>query len=410
MKKNRGWIINSLMDLDCYKLTMGQFVLHRYSEVQIRAALNNRTKSVQLAACVPRRKLKRQLDHVRTLRVKDAEIEFLRSVKQSDGEQRYKEDYLFFLRNLRFGDYRLRVMNGQFRLTFSGPWVEVIYWETIALSILNELYYRAIVKDMNAAEEEGLRRLMEKIDRLRLFPLIMIIEFGTRRRFSREWQERVLTMLIAAIPDQLLGTSNVYLAMKYEIPMVGTMAHELFMVIAAINDETDESLRSSHNLVLREWWDEYGADLSIALTDTFGTDFFFQDMTEEQAHMWRGGRQDSGDPFEYGRKAQAFYQKYGIDTKTKMMVPSDGLDLDLIISIWEEFHDTFQLAYGWGTNLTNDLGFAALSLVIKVINANKRRTVKLSDNMAKAMGDPKDVERYKQTFDHTTTFTQATRY
>ena len=162
--------------------------------------------------------------------------------------------------------------------------------------------------------------------------------------------------------------------------------------------------------MLQEWWQEYGWGLSIALTDTYGTDFFFRDMTAAQARAWKGLRQDSGDPMAFGEKAIAFYERYGMDPREKLIVFSDGLDLGTIVKLADHFAGRIRVSFGWGTNLTNDVGFEALSLVIKVVEAQGHRTVKLSDNLAKATGDAYDIERFKRLFGHTVTTFEECRY
>lgn len=405
-------IISSLLDLDFYKLTMGQYVFHRWPDVPVRYGFTNRTKSVWLADVIDIVDLRRELDHVLTLRFTGEEIFYLRRLKRQDGSQIFREDYLAFLATVILPSYELRAcQDGQYKLEFPGKWRDAIYWETIALSIINELYYRATVPDREAALTEGRRRLQEKIDTIVKYPDLRIIEFGTRRRYGGAWQREVLMDLIAGLlPGQLLGTSNVMLAKETGQDPSGTIAHETFMALAAILFGTSQQVRSSHNLVLREWWDEYGEDRSIALTDTFGSSFFFKDMTQEQARLWRGLRHDSGDPLDFGEQAIRFYQDYGIDPKGKLLVFSDGLDLQTILKIRDRFHGRINISFGWGTNLTNDLGYPALSLVVKVIEAAGHGTVKLSDNLAKAQGDPALVEWYKEIFGHTVTTSETTRY
>lgn len=400
------------MDIDYYKLTMAQFAFHRYSKVSVRYGFNNRTKKVLLATVINIDDLKRELDHVRTLRFTDEEISYLRERKRKNGTAMFEEDFLEFLKTLVLPPYELTVLeNGQFKLEFPGLWPEAIFWETIALSIINELYYRATVPDMDAAIAEGEKRLQEKISVLREYRDLRIIEFGTRRRFGRAWHRTVFQRLKAGLlHGQLVATSNVLLAMEAGEDPSGTIAHETFMFMAAFLFGTAEQVRSSHNRVLQEWWDEYGEDLSIALTDTFGSSFFFKDMTIEQARLWRGLRHDSGDPFFFGERAILFYRKRGIDPKTKLLVFSDGLDLPTILAISKRFKRRINVSFGWGTNLTNDLGFSALSLVIKLIEADGHMTVKLSDNMAKAMGEPSLVEFYKEVFGHKVTSFEETTY
>jgi nicotinate phosphoribosyltransferase len=217
-------------------------------------------------------------------------------------------------------------------------------------------------------------------------------------------------VLAQEMPGQMLGTSNTAMAMQYGLLPIGTLAHEMYMVLAGVMAQSEDTIRASHNRVLQEWWEEYGWGLSIALTDTYGSDFFFRDMTAEQARAWKGLRQDSGDPIAFGEKAIAFYERHGIDPCEKLIVFSDGLDLGTIVKLADHFAGRIRVSFGWGTNLTNDVGFEALSLVIKVIEVNGYRTVKLSDNLAKATGEAADIERFKRIFGHTSTLFEECKY
>jgi nicotinate phosphoribosyltransferase len=407
-------IIQSLLDTDFYKFTMGHWVFKRYPDVPVRYAFKNRTAQVQLAEYIDEAELRRELDHVRTLRMTPSELHYLRGTN-AYGDGIFSEDYLQFLQELRLPPYALERVDGTYRLEFSGRWCEAIYWETPALSIINELYYRAGMEHLSAFERDavfatGTLQLAEKIKTLHNRPDITFSDFGTRRRFSRSWQEYVIRVLAQEIPGQMLGTSNTAMAMQYGLLPVGTMAHEMYMVLAGVMAQSDDTIRASHNRVLQEWWEEYGLSLSIALTDTYGTDFFFCDMTAAQARAWKGLRQDSGDPMAFGEQAIAFYERHGIDSHDKLIVFSDGLDLGTIIKLADHFAGRIRVSFGWGTNLTNDVGFEALSLVIKVIEANGHRTVKLSDNLAKATGEASDIERFRRIFGHTVTTFEACRY
>jgi len=407
-------IITSLLDLDFYKLTMARFVWEKYPNTNVKYAFKNRTQDIKLAKIIPTHIIREQIEQVQKLKFTEEELGFL----SSQGDL-FPDEFLDFLRNLELPDVSIKVqydesadLNGiytpdSFNIETHGPWSTTIFWETIILSIMNELYYsyEVPVNDVTDTLNEGSKRLREKIEKLKANPGVTFSEFGTRRRFSRNWQDGVVASLANALPDQMLGTSNVALAMKYNLKPIGTMAHELFMVMSgayrARGNDTDGSIVASHNTVLQEWWDLYGVDMSIALTDTYGTEFFFKDMTKEQAENFRGLRQDSGDPFEFGENAIKFYEDKGIDPMSKVVVFSDGLNVDTIIELTKRFEGRINTGYGWGTNLTNDLGHKSLSMVVKAVEADGFGTVKLSDNLAKAMGDPVDVERFKNVFGYT---------
>ncbi len=407
-------IIESLLDVDFYKFTMGQLVFKRFHDVPVKYAFKNRTEKVRIAELVDEEDLRGELDHVRHLRFNHSELHYLRGTNEY-GDRMFDESYLEFLRSLELPEYQLAKVDGSYRLEFPGAWPEAIYWETLALAIINELYYRALMERLSNFERDlvfarGKLRLAEKIEALRGRPEIDFVDFGTRRRFSRDWQFYVDRTLAAELPGRFVGTSDTEAAMRFGLVPMGTSAHELFMVMAGLMHGSDEEIRRSHNRVLQDWWAEYDWGLSIALTDTFGTDFFFRDMTREQAQKWKGLRHDSGDPVEFGEKALAFYEGHGIDPREKMLIFSDGLELETILRLSEHFAGRVNLSFGWGTNLTNDMGFEPLSLVVKVVEADGHPTVKLSDNLAKATGRPEEIERFKKIFGHAVTTFEPCRY
>jgi len=408
-------IITSLFDIDFYKFTMGQMMCLLYPFVNATFGLTNRTKSVRLADEVRIEQLREELDYVRTLSFNKTELRYLRGTNEYQ-ERMFREDYLTFLGKLRLPEYELEKRDGQFYLEFPGIWAENTYWETIGLGIVSELRNRTLLEKMTRAEREaifktGRLRLEKKIKKLKERPDVTFIEFGTRRRFSKMWQDYVIQRLREKLPSsQFLGTSNTHLAMKYGLLPMGTSAHERDQIIAGIMDDgTDDWMIKAILKNLNEWWNMYGQGLSIALADTFGTDFFLRVMTPEQARHWKGIRQDSGDPFKIGEKIIAFYEKHMVNPREKMIVFSDGLDIDLLFKLFDSFSKRIKCTFGWGTNLTNDLGLRALSLVIKAIQANGRGLVKLSDNLAKAIGAPEDIERYKRAcdYDSSTVFTEC---
>jgi len=407
-------IIESLLDTDFYKFTMGQLIFHRYPDVPVKFAFKNRTKNVRLGDSIDEKNLQRELDYVRSLRFNKTELHYLRGTNEYS-ERMFKEDYLEFLEDLKLPPYELEIVDGDIRLEFSGKWSEVTYWEIPALSIVNEPYYRSLMKPMGKLKRDaiyatGIQRLAEKVKILKGRPDITLCDFGTRRRHGREWQDYTVKNMAHELPAQFLGTSNTYLAMKHGLLPMGTNAHELDMALSGVMHSSDEEIRTSHNKVLQDWWDEYGWGLSIALTDTYGTDFFFQNMTPQQARDWKGLRQDSGNPFKFVDKALAFYERRGVDPRGKLIVFSDGLDIDTIIKLADYKRGSIKKTYGWGTNLTNDLGLPTLSIVIKLMESNGYGTVKLSDNLAKALGTPEDIEHFKRIVGYTGTTYEECRY
>ena len=272
------------------------------------------------------------------------------------------------------------------------------FWETVVMSELNELYFQQKLAsegtDLAALYAEGDRRLDAKIKRLQSRPDIKFSDFGTRRRFSYEWQKHVIERLAHELPDNFVGTSNIYLAHELGIKPIGTFAHELPMVYCALDDADGRDPLDGHNRVLRDWQQLYKGDLSTALTDTFTSEFFFADMTPEQAAEWKALRHDSGDPFEFGDRVIAFYESLGIATQEKTIVFSDGLNIDQIIALADYFKGKINVLFGWGTSLTNDLGVKANNIVMKAVAVNGVSTVKLSDNEGKHTGDPEKIALY----------------
>jgi nicotinate phosphoribosyltransferase len=391
--------------VDFYKFTMGNFIYRFYRDVIVAFGMKNRTSGVRLADFINEQELRAELDHIRTLRFTQSEIYYLRGMDVY-GKNMFSEEYLEYLKTVQLPPYDLKVVDGQFDLKFTGPWAAVSLWETIALCIVNELYYRALLRDLSRFDRQaiyanGTRRLHDKIEILKQHLRITFIEFGTRRRFGRVWQSDATCAMAEELPpSQFRGTSNTYLAFKYGLTPGGTNAHELQMVVAALAN-SDAELLASTGIVLDQWFNMYGPGLSIALPDTFGSEFFFKVFGEERARKWKGTREDSADPLTAGEERIQYYRNFGIDPMTKLWLPSDGLDLGKILKIDELYGDRIIISYGWGTTLTNDLGLPTLSLVAKAIAANGRGTVKLSDNLQKAMGPADQVERYKRVFGYT---------
>ena len=411
-------IIRSLLDLDQYKPTMAQVVWRRFGDIPVMYGFKNRTAGTNLADYIIKEELDEELNHIRSLRFSVQDRWYLHHSWQMNQIKPglFSNAFITSLEGLELSPVEIRKENGTYAIEVSGLWPCAIWWETMVLAVLNELYCRSALQQAGVwrptARKEGERRLLEKVKLLKENPDIKFVEFGTRRRFSQEWQRRVLEILLEEVPNQVLGTSNVALAREFNIKPVGTFAHEMFMVLyghARAAHKKNPAL-NAHRTVLEAWWKEYGETLSIALTDTFGTDFFLENFTVAQAHAWRGLRQDSGDPIEIGEKIIAFYKKHKIDSRDKLILFSDGLSIEKILELANHFKGRVQIAFGWGTNLTNDMGLAPLSLVMKAIEASGHGTVKLSDNPAKATGTPEDIAELTMLIDYKTPQAQPIVY
>ena len=374
---------------------MGQFIWKNFPDIPVEYQLINRTKKIKLSSYINEKTLNEKLIKIKKLKINRPEANYLKRTNL------FKEDYLEFLKGIKLSTVDI---NKQYNNSFiiKGNWSEAIYWETFILSTLTELYVKNyLLKNrlkIKNVLREGKIRLLKKIQILKKYPGIKIVDFGTRRRFDYDWQEYVLKTLKHEIPNQLIGTSNVFLAKKLGLKPVGTFAHELYMGFSGIFHKNEKEILSSHNKVLKMWWDYYGKRLSIALTDNYGVDFFFKDFSLEQAKKWIGLRHDSGDPIIFCEKAIRFYRKCGLDPKTKTIIFSNSLSVNIIIKIYNHFKGKINTIFGWGTDLTNDFGIEIPSLVIKITDANRHKVVKFTDDLSKTTGDKKDIEKYSKIF------------
>lgn len=415
-------IVRSLLDTDFYKLLMAQFIHDRYAGVSVTFSLTNRTKTVRLAEIIDEGELRAQLDHVRTLRFQPNELIWIAGATFYDQDHIFRPRFIEFLRGLRLPDYQLEKHDGQYELTFTGPWAEVTWWEIHALAIISELKSRAGHQKRSELELDFLyagakTKLIAKLRRLRALDGLVLSEFGTRRRHSFLWQEWVIRAMAEMLGDSFVGTSNAFFAFKYGIEAKGTNAHELPMVLAALA-ETDEDLAHAQHRLCLEWQDAYSGNLLIALPDTFGTTQFLKNAPDAIAKTWKGFRPDSKGAVDAGEEIIAWFKSHGVDPLQRFVLFSDGLDVAIdgfqphgedIGMLHEYFAGRVGRAYGWGTNATNDFRgldprgealFDPLSLVCKVHSANGRPAVKLSDNYSKASGPPDEIQRYWRVFGH----------
>jgi nicotinate phosphoribosyltransferase len=403
-------IVRSLLDTDFYKLLMLQAIHARHADVRTRFSIINRTKTVKLAAIIDERELREQLDYARTLRFAKKELIWLAGNTFYGKKQIFKPEFLDWLAHFQLPEYDLRLTDGEYELHFDGPWQETTLWEIPALSIINELKSRAVLKGKGRFELDVLyarakAKLWAKIERLKALQGLRISDFGTRRRHSFLWQKWCIEAMKEGIGDAFTGTSNVFLAMENDLESIGTNAHELPMVYAALA-ENEAELRQSPYEVLGMWKDFYDGNLLIVLPDTFGTAAFLEKAPDWVAD-WTGFRPDSKPIMEAGEEIVDWYKARGRDPRSKIVIFSDGLDITSIEEAHARFHGRIRVGYGWGTNLTNDFRGCAtqasprldpISLVCKITAVNGRPAVKLSDNLAKATGPASEVERYIKVF------------
>ena len=441
---NHNWeldpVIRSLLDTDFYKLLMLQFIWKHYPTTRVSFSVVNRTTSVRLADMFPREELVHQMEHVRSLRFRRSELVWLAGNTFYGRRGIFEPAFLEWLeRDFRLSDYELSIDDGQFILSFDGLWTETTMWELYALPILDELKTRAGLKKLR---EFGLDILYAraktilwgKIERLRGVPGLAVADFGTRRRHSFLWQEYVVNAMAANLGSAFTGTSNAFLAHKHDLEAIGTNAHEIPMALAALaSNHHDEALRASQYRVLELWQDTYDGALRIMLPDTFGTTQFLANAPEWTAD-WTGQRIDSKNPYIAGDEYIEWLERHGRNPHDKLIIASDALDVDEILGLHAYFGgvigrgvtsndfrsaaDFFdprkwaperriRFSAGWGTLLTNDFrgcdpaggsDFDPISLICKVSTVEGRPAVKLSDNYAKALGTPEEIDRYRRIF------------
>ena len=390
-------VVRSLLENDLYKFTMWQALLHSHPDAQAEYQFVCRNTPAyplsELAA-----DLNRELDRLCTLSFAEDELDYLRKLRY------IKSDFVDFLAVFRFQRKFITVETDGSTLIVraKGPQVHAMGFEIYVLYIVNELYFRRF--DQTAALDEGRKRLAVKIDMLRAFGQesarrhpFEFFDFGARRRFSGEWHEEVVATLACEVPQYFKGTSNVYLAKKYGLVPIGTMAHEYLQSYQAFGVR----LRDFQKAALEGWVQEYRGDLGVALTDVVGMDAFLADFDLYFAKLFDGLRHDSGDPVAWGEKAIAHYAKLRLDPHTKRLVFSDGLDLPTAFSLYQHFADRIMTGFGIGTNLTNDVGLQPLNIVMKLMACNGQPVAKLSDSAGKTLCKDETFLAYlRQVFNH----------
>lgn len=431
-------ITRSLLDTDFYKLLMLQFIWKNFPHLHVSFTLLNRTASVRLGDIIGMHRLREQLDAIRKLRFRKSELIWLAGNTFYGKRGIFEPAFLEWLEHdFQLSDFDLGIHDGQFSLTFSGLWTEATLWEIYALAIIDELKTRTALKALSEFELDILyarakTRLWEKMERMRGVPGLNVSDFGTRRRHSFLWQEYVVAAMRDTLGPAFSGTSNAFLAYKHDLEAIGTNAHELPMVLAALADNEAE-LKNAQYRLLELWQQSYQGELLILLPDTFGTTQFLRNAPDWVAD-WTGQRVDSKDPFVAGDEYIQWLQQRGRDPRHKRLIASDALDVNEILGLHAYFagrlrngaapHDfrrasdfldsrkwahegRIRFSAGWGTLLTNDFrgcnprdndSFNPVSLVCKLSEVEGRPAVKLSDNYAKALGDPAEIERYRRVF------------
>jgi nicotinate phosphoribosyltransferase len=392
-------IITSLLDTDLYKFTMMQVVLHQFPGAQVEYRFKCRNPvgpGVEPLAPLAS-EIRDEIRSLCSLCFQAAELGYLRSMRF------IKSDFVDFLGLFKLNEKYIDVRglpSGELEVHIQGPWLHTILFEIPVLAIINEVYFRNTQKLPDFME--GRKRLDVKIAQLKGTGLesLKIADYGTRRRFSVAWHEEVLRTLNARLGSgptgQFAGTSNVLFAMKLGLTPLGTMAHEYLQACQALGPR----LRDSQVFGFESWAKEYRGDLGIALSDVYGMDAFLRDFDMFFCKLFDGARHDSGDPFAWGERLIEHYKKNRVDPRTKTLIFSDSLTVPKTIELFRQFSGRCQLAFGIGTNLTNDLGYEPLQIVIKMVRCNGQPVAKLSDTPSKNMcEDEKYLAYLRQVFD-----------
>ncbi|GGX36757.1 nicotinate phosphoribosyltransferase [Pigmentiphaga litoralis] len=386
-------IITSLLDTDLYKFTMMQVVLHQFPAAQVQYKYKCRTQGVDLQPYVD--EIRDEVRQLCALRFTDEELDYL-------GSMRFiKSDFVDFLRLFHLPERCISIEKsaspGELDIMVEGPWLHTILFEIPVLSIVNEVYFRNT--QLAPAYEEGRARLQSKVQLVRSDPDLKefrVADYGTRRRFSKRWHEEVMVTLRDTLKENFAGTSNVYFAMKHGLTPLGTMAHEYLQACQALGPR----LRDSQTYGFEVWAREYRGDLGIALSDVYGMSAFLRDFDMYFCKLFDGARHDSGDPFQWGERLIAHYRQNRVDPRTKTLVFSDGLTFPLAIELAKRFAGRCITAFGIGTNLTNDLSYQPLQVVMKMVRCNGQPVAKVSDTPEKTMCDDKAYLAYlRQVFE-----------
>ena len=373
-------IIRSLLDTDLYKFSMMQMVLHRFSGAHVEYRFKCRTPGVDLQACLD--DINQEVSSLCELRFRPEELDYLRSLSF------LKNDFVDFLGLFELPRRCIEITQGlgqgEISITVKGPWLQTILFEVPILAIINEVYFLRFHPQPDL--ERARSRLNAKIDSVVNQPGLesfRLAEYGTRRRFSALWHQEVVQQLYASMGDQFVGTSNVLFAMQLGRVPVGTMGHEYLHACQVLGP----SLRGSQVFAFDTWAKEFRGELGIALADVYGLDAFLRDFDLYFCKLFDGARHDSGDPFVWGERLIAHYEANRVDPKNKTLVFSDSLTFPKAIEIAKQFAGRCKVAFGIGTNLTNDLGVEPLQIVMKMVRCNGQPVAKVSDAPEKTMCD-----------------------
>lgn len=386
-------IINSLLETDLYKFSMGQTISHQFNKDHTRWAFKCRNKNVRFTPEMVQ-EIVEQIDHYCTLRFTVDELNWMRK-----NLTWLSEDYIANLRQwqpwrdeiLINDQSNKKVDNCGLTIEARGRWIDVSMYEIPILAIVNEVYFAfeyGVGKFDEAFKDVAADKFTDVVGGK--YDIGTFSEFGLRRRYSAKTQDWLIGFLserkkaLSINGCNFVGTSNVYLAKKYGVKPVGTMAHEVIMGICG---HAEYNPAYANKFLMESWEKEFGVDNGIFLTDCITTDCFLLDFNKRFATLFSGVRHDSGDPIAWGEKILNHYNKLGIDPKTKTLLFSDSLNFKKATEIRKVFKDSTNVAFGIGTYLSNDLGGLAnpLNIVFKMIECNDSPVAKLSDAHGKTM-------------------------
>lgn len=384
-------IINSLLETDMYKFSMGQTIFHQFTSYKTTWTFKCRNKDVHFSEEMVE-EIRQQIAAFCSLRFTEEELDYLDNITWIKGS------YVDFLRlwQPRYEEFTITTdAPCGLSIEAAGTWLNTTMYEIPILAIVNEVYFR-MAYDYDELLEQFKTRLSQKVEMLEKnkYRLNTFSEFGLRRRLSAQAQEIAVEALtgLKETDSKFIGTSNVYLAKKYNLKPIGTMAHEWIMCTGQGNHKHNPAY--SNWYALDAWVKEYGILNGIALTDTITTDCFLRDFQLTYATLFSGVRHDSGDPYEWGEKMIAHYKKLGIDPGTKTLLFSDSLDFEKATQIYDHFKDKVQVAFGIGTFISNDTNVPALNIVMKTTKCNGMDVAKISDIAGKGMCKNPDYVDY----------------
>lgn len=377
-------ILKHFTDNDLYKFSVMLAIQKLYPWAYVKYAFTNRGGTQFPEGFAER--MKEEVASMANLKLTQEEKKFIKN-------KCYFFDPVFvdFLEGFRYKPEEVTITQngGDLSVVIEGYWYRTVLWEVPLLAIISELYFQMTGTEPHDVEEKAVTKAKALAEMKADYS-----EFGTRRRFSFDVEDKVIAALQANSGEYFKGTSNVYFAMKYNTTPIGTMPHEWFMYHGAVFGYRSANIRG-----LESWVDVYDGSLGIALTDTYTTDSFFNSFSLKQAKLFDGVRHDSGDPLTFADKAIKFYEQNRIDPTSKTLVFSDSLNLEAVKEIKEHVAGRIHDTYGIGTFLSNDVGAKALNIVIKLTDvklhkkdANFLQAVKLSDVAGKHTGDQKEID------------------